>query len=484
MLLQDLLKRVDPIAVLGAVDRRVAGIFHDSRAVPRDGLFVALPGLRVDGHDFVGQLPHASAVVVERASEVPSGTTRILVRDTTRALAQLSAAWFGDPAGETFVLGITGTNGKTTTTWVVESIAKAAGWTAGVVGTTGHRLDGKPLGKSPSSGFTTPQAPQWQALLRSMVDGGARLVAAEVSSIALAVRRVDETQFSAVALTSLGRDHLDFHGDMASYVSAKARLFSELLMPGGTAILSGDDPAVRAAVPRRSDVTTWVCGLTGGDLFLEDAKWSAQGTSGRLMTPAGATEFYLPLPGRHNVSNALIAAAGCLAAGIGLQAVAEGITAVPVIPGRLESIPNSKRFAVLVDYAHTPDALDTVLRAMRELTPGRLAVVFGCGGDRDRGKRALMAQVATRLADRVYVTSDNPRSEDPEAILEDIASGLGPLAVRELDRRIAIERALSESIPGDVVLITGKGHETTQEIGQEFLPFDDRAVARAWLEAN
>ncbi len=480
MLLHDLLERVDPIAVRGALDRSVSGVVQDSRALPDGGLFVAIAGQRTDGHRYVGRLPQAAGVVVERPVEAPEGVTCIQVSDTRLALAQLSAAWQGDPSHETFVLGITGTNGKTTASWVVESIARSAGRAVGVVGTTGHRV----LGRELSTGFTTPEAPQWQGLLRSMVDDGAQLVAAEVSSIALAARRVDETRFLAAAITSLGRDHLDYHGDMAGYVAAKARLFSDLLAPGGTAILGAVDPVIQAAVDMRSDVTTWTCGLAEGDLHFEGPEWSATGTRAHMVTPAGSVDVHLSLPGRHNASNALVAVGGCLAAGIGLDSVVDGLNSVPVVPGRLEPVPNGRGLTVLVDYAHTPEALEVVLGALREFTVGRLAVVFGCGGDRDRGKRPLMAQVASRLADRVYATSDNPRDEDPAAILAELASGLGPHAVLEVDRRRAIEQALSEASPDDVVLIAGKGHETTQEIGGQTVPFDDRAVARSWMEGQ
>ncbi len=480
MLLQDLLKRVDPIAVQGAADRHVTGVSQDSRDLTPDGVFVAVPGLRVDGHDYVARVPQAAVAVVERAVPTPPGVTRVLVADSRLALAQLSAAWQGDPSRETFLLGITGTNGKTTTTWVAEAIARAAGWSVGVIGTTGHRVDGREL----ATGFTTPEAPAWQALLRRLVDAGAQLVAAEVSSIALAARRVDETRFSAAAFTSLGRDHLDYHGDMVRYIAAKARLFSELLAPGGTAVLASDDPAVPGAVAVRHDVTTWTCGLQGGDLRLEQPRFTAAETRGRLVTPHGSAQVVLPLPGRHNASNALVAVGGCLAAGLALDDVVAGLAAVPVVPGRLEPVPSPGGPAVLVDYAHTPDALQAVLQGLRELTPGRLAVVFGCGGDRDAGKRPLMGRVATRLADRVYVTSDNPRSEDPQAIVDDIRAGLTGDAIVELDRRLAIERALADAGPDDVVLIAGKGHETSQEIDGTRLPFDDRQVARAWLEAR
>ncbi len=480
MHLKDLLERVDPIAVTGDTDRYVSGVSQDSRQVAEDALFVAIAGLTVDGHDYVGRVPQAAVAVVERPVPVPTGVTRVQVADARLALARLSAAWFRDPSRETFLFGITGTNGKTTSTYIAEAIARAAGWTVGVIGTTGHRIDGREV----ATGFTTPEAPAWQGLLREMVDSGSRLVAAEVSSIALAARRVDETRFSAAAFTSLGRDHLDYHGDMAAYVAAKARLFSDLLAAGGTAVLAADDPAVPAAVAARQDVTTWTCGLTCGDLRLEDVAWSAAGTRGRLVTPHGSAPVQLPLAGRFNASNALVAVGGCLAAGLGLDDVVAGLAAVPVVPGRLEPVVVPGAPAVLVDYAHTPDALETVLTSLRELTPGRLIVVFGCGGDRDAGKRPLMGRVATRLADRVVATSDNPRSEDPSAILADIAPGLGPDAVVEADRGRAIALALADAGPDDVVLIAGKGHETTQTIGDRVRPFDDRAIARACLEAR
>ncbi len=480
MLLQDLLSRVDAVAVHGERERFVNGLSPDSRQVVPGGLFVAIEGLTVDGHDFVDRVDQAAAVVVERPVEVPAGVTRVQVRDSRLALAQLSAAWFADPSASTFLFGLTGTNGKTTATWIVEAIARAAGWPVGVVGTTGHRIDGQQI----ATGFTTPEAPTWQGLLRRMVDHPCALVAAEVSSIALAARRVDATSFSAAAFTSLGRDHLDFHGTFEAYLAAKVRLFEELLAPGGTAILPHGEAPILAAVPARADVTRWTVGLGGGDLSLEDSTWSSLGTRGRLVTPAGSRPIELPLPGRHNAQNALVAAGGCLAAGADLDAIVAGLAAVPAVPGRLEAVPNDRGLTILVDYAHTPDALETVLAALRPLTERELVLVFGCGGDRDKGKRPLMAEVATRLADRVYATSDNPRGEDPLAILAEMSEGLGPDAVVEPDREQAIARALAEARPGDVVLLAGKGHETTQEIGGAALPFDDRLVAGRHVEAS
>lgn len=467
MLLSDLLAQVDHRLLDGSVDRPITALTQDSRKAGPGSVFVAVRGARVDGHRFVGRT-NAAAVVVERAIDAPAGVTVVQVEDSRRALAGLASAFHGHPSEAVDVIGITGTNGKTTTTWMLEAIARAAGHRVGVVGTTGNRVDGLIL----ETRFTTPEAPEWQGLLRTMADAGCSVVAAEVSSIGLAARRVDNTRFSVVVYTNFSQDHLDVHGSMEEYAAAKARLFTEFEV--GRAVLNIDDAAVSALLPL--SVPVWTFG-TAGDLHAVGLESTIRGSFGTLRTPAGDIGLALPLPGAFNVENALAAAGAALAIGIEPRFVEAGLRDLPQVPGRLERVDRDD-VDVLVDYAHTPDALTSVLTTLRPLTSGRLLVVFGCGGDRDRRKRPLMGEAACAGADVVFATSDNPRSEDASAILDEIRPGLDEDATVLVDRRDAIAAAVRSARPGDVVLIAGKGHETSQEIAGVRHPFDDRVVAR------
>ncbi|HND34303.1 MAG TPA: UDP-N-acetylmuramoyl-L-alanyl-D-glutamate--2,6-diaminopimelate ligase, partial [Myxococcota bacterium] len=387
----------------------------------------------------------------------------------------LCARRLGNPGAAMAVVGITGTNGKTTTSFLLEAIGKAAGWKVGIIGTTGHFIDGRPI---PST-HTTPGAPVLQALLAQMRDAGVRLVAMEVSSIGLDAYRADGIPFAAAIFTNLSRDHLDYHGSMEAYAAAKARLFTELL--AGRAILNQRDPAWTQMGP--ADQPRWTFGTDASDLRVEGLEAGPSGSRGRFYTPIGNFDGLLQLIGHHNVENALGALGAALAVGIPLSAAAAGLAALPAVPGRLEAIPNSRGLHVLVDYAHSDDALQRVLAELRRLAPRRILTVFGCGGDRDRGKRPLMGRAATEGSDRVFVTSDNPRSEDPTAIIRDILPGLqGSSWTIEPDRAAAIHQAIAAAEPGDLVLIAGKGHETGQQIGNSIHPFDDRLIAREALQ--
>lgn len=471
----------------GPVSRPVSGVTHDSRGVGQDGVFVAIHGARQDGHRYVPTLGQAAAVVVDQDVEVPSGVTRIRVPDTRRVLAPLAAAFHGHPGRSLRVAGITGTNGKTTTTWLVEAALGAR--RVGVIGTTGHRVAGEPVSASALLGVqvphhTTPEAPVVQGLLAGMVRAGCDTAAMEVSSIALAAFRADAIPFRVALFTNLTRDHLDYHGTMEAYRDAKARLFHELLPGVGRAILNRDDPAWTAMVPSGSP--SWTFGLDQGDLRVSQVRYGPRGTRARVHTPVGDGELWVPLPGRHNVSNALGALGIALALETPLDAALEGLARAPVVPGRLELVPWDGDITVVVDYAHTDDALARVLENLRGVVPGRIITVFGCGGDRDRGKRPRMGAEASARSDLVVVTSDNPRSEDPGAILQEILVGIQPrpgLVVHvEPDREAAIRLAIREAVSGDLVLVAGKGHETTQDLGDRVIPFDDRVVARRALE--
>lgn len=471
MTLAQLLLRVDHRILTGSVDRPVQTLTQDSRKAGPGAVFVALRGLRVDGHDYVPKLaPGTVAAIVSEPCQAPPGTTLIQVADTHLALAEMAAALQGHPSEAVSVIGVTGTNGKTTVTWMLESIAQAAGVRIGVIGTTGNRIAGTPA----PAAYTTPLAPEWQALLARMRDAGCRWVAAEVSSIGLAYKRVDATRFAVGVYTNLSQDHLDVHGDMATYAQAKERLFTELLAEEGTAVLCASDPTARAVDSRGR---SWRYGIEQGDLSASEVTLSPTGTRAKVQTPAGAFDLELPLVGRFNLENALAATGAAIALGATPEQCARGLAALPRVPGRLEPVPNERGISVLVDYAHTPDALDTTLAALRELGARRVLCVVGCGGDRDRAKRPLMARAAAQGSDLVLATSDNPRSEDPMDILEQMKPGLRDSDLVIVDRAEAIARAVQLAQPGDLVLIAGKGHETTQEIQGVKHPFDDRLIA-------
>ncbi len=477
--------------VLGPMPATVTGVAHDSRKVAPGNLFVAVPGVRQDGRQYVGEaLQRGAAAVVLEGADVLAGsaTGRIVVPSSREALARLADAYFGSPSRALTVVGITGTNGKTTTSLLVDALLRRAGRTTGVIGTIQYRvgLETRPAGQ------TTPEAVELQSLLAEMVERGVTAVVMEVSSHALALHRVDGVEFDVAVFTNLTQDHLDFHLTFDSYRAAKARLFS-LLAAGGkrrrTAVINADDPTGRCMVAGLG-LATLTFGL-GGGAHVTPRRF-VSGIDGIRMvveTPRGVVEIGSPLVGEHNVMNLLSAVAVGLAFDIDLEAVAGALASVSSVPGRFERVEAGQPFLVVVDYAHTPDALERVLTTARRLVPpgARLTVVFGCGGDRDRGKRPLMGGIAARLADRVWVTSDNPRSEVPEAIIAEIVAGIPPVGagldrhVTIPDRKAAIRSALEWARAGDVVVIAGKGHETYQIIGSEAFPFDDREVARAVL---
>ena len=477
--------------VLGTVPATVTGLAYDSRKVTPGDLFVAVPGLREDGRRYIGEALErgATAIVLEGADALAgSAAGRIVVRSSREALARLADAYFGHPSRALTVVGITGTNGKTTTSLLVDALLRHGGRTTGVIGTIQYRIgpETRPAGQ------TTPEAVELQSLLAEMAERSVTGVAMEVSSHALALHRVDGVEFDVAVFTNLTQDHLDFHGTFDAYRAAKARLFS-LLATGGkprrTAVINADDPAGHSMVAGlRLPILTF--GLGGGAAVRPRRfESSMAGIRMDVETPRGTLHVTSPLVGEHNVMNLLGATAVGLALDMGMDAVAGALESVRAVPGRFERVEAGQPFLVVVDYAHTPDALERVLATARRLvgSGARLGVVFGCGGDRDRGKRPVMGEIAARLADRAWVTSDNPRSERPEAIIAEIVAGI-PTAGAGLDRHVtitdrkaAIRSALTWARAGDVVVIAGKGHETYQIIGSKILPFDDREVARAAL---
>jgi UDP-N-acetylmuramoyl-L-alanyl-D-glutamate--2,6-diaminopimelate ligase len=501
--LSDLLAALPPElapAQRPGLDPVIRGIRYDSRAVAPGDLFVALRGATADGHAFVAQALALGAVAVlcEEAPARPGNATVVVVRDARRALAPIANAFFGAPSSELTLVGITGTNGKTSTTFLTESILRAAGERTGLIGTVEVRYADERI----RAVNTTPESLDLQRLLRDMRTRGVSAVTMEVSSHGLELGRVDGCTFRAAAVTNVTQDHLDFHGTMDAYQAAKERLFHTYLAADGVAVINVDEPrhagfvaaarsrgARRILVSKRRDAAA--------DVRVLSAEVSLSGTRAQLALPSGELAVQLPLVGDFNLENLTVAVGIAVGLGISPDAISRGVAACPQVPGRVQRVGAELAGAptVLVDYAHTPDAVEKVLRAVRPLTRGKLIAVFGCGGDRDRGKRPKMAEAVARLADRAVLTSDNPRTEDPQRILADVEAGLGAmqrvlsagLAATErsyvslIDRREAIELAIASARPEDTVVIAGKGHEDYQIIGREKFPFDDREEAQRAL---
>jgi UDP-N-acetylmuramoyl-L-alanyl-D-glutamate--2,6-diaminopimelate ligase len=453
--LERLVAALEPVEVLGGLSVEVRDLAFDARAVVPGTLFFAVPGTRADGHDFAAEAVErgAAALVVERALDLP--VPQVVVRDARAAMAPVADAFFGEPTRELEVAGVTGTSGKTTTSFLLFAILAAAGRRPGLLGTVEARVGGERRGVV----RTTPEAIDLQRVFREMLDAGDRSCAMEASSHASVLHRLDCVRFAALVFTNLSQDHLDFHGDMESYFEAKRRLF--LAEPRPIAVVNiGDEYGRRLAEELPEAIT-----------------FSADDAS-------ALTGVDLKLRGRFNVENALGALTAARTLGIDDDAIRRGLESVRGVPGRFESVDAGQPFAVIVDYAHKPGALENVLRAARELAgDGQVICVAGAGGDRDRGKRAVMGRLASELADVAIVTSDNPRSEDPEAIAAEIVSGAEGEVEVELDRAAAIGRAVGLARPGDVVLIAGKGAEQGQEFADRTVPFDDREAAKDALKA-
>jgi len=475
--------------VRGRLPEGITGVAYDSRRVKAGDCFVAVPGLREDGRRFIPEaLARGARLVVTEGDDPLPGHERgrVLVPSAREALARLADAYFGHPSGKLLVVGITGTNGKTTTSYLVEALLKGMGMKTGLVGTIQYRVGDEVL----SAGQTTPEAVELQSLLARMVKSGVGGVAMEVSSHALALRRVDGIDFDVAVFTNLTQDHLDFHGTLTAYREAKARLFALLTVSrkaGSTAVINADDPAAASMVAGLA-LPTLSFGLgPGAQVRPVTFASTLDGTRLEVQTPRGLCTIRSPLIGEPNAMNLLGACAVGIALGLDPGSIARFLGRVQTVPGRFERVEAGQPFLVVVDYAHTPDALERVLTTARRLTRGRLGAVFGCGGDRDRGKRPLMGEIAARLSDRVWITSDNPRSEPPKAIIDEIVAGVirvwpDPARYATIqDRRAAIRDALEWARPGDTVVVAGKGHETYQIIGSELFPFDDRAVARQIL---
>ena len=462
------------VDVRGDIPSLVSGVADDSRKVERENLFIAVKGWNSDGHDFLDAAAKrgAAAAIVEDASR--TDLPRLVVRNGRRAAAVAAAAAVGNPASVLRLVGVTGTNGKTTTTSIMRHLfddgqsASASIGTLGVlVGSEGKVLPG-------GSGLTTPGPVELQRILRELVNAAVRTVAMEVSSHSLDQRRVEGLEFDVAVFTNLTRDHLDYHGTMEKYFYAKAKLL-DYLKPGGTVVVNADAAEWNSLHPNSRPVTFGV--RAAADVRARDIRFTAEGSEWRLDTPRGSADVRLPLIGDVNVENALAASAAAIALGEAAGAIAERLRTVPQVAGRLEII--STHPTVLRDYAHTPDALERSLKTARAFTRGKLIVVFGCGGDRDKGKRPLMGKIAEKGSDCAIVTSDNPRTEDPDAIIDDIEAGMRSTRHERItDRLSAIQRAIDLAEEGDIVLLAGKGHETYQIRGTQSYPFDEKEIVK------
>jgi UDP-N-acetylmuramoyl-L-alanyl-D-glutamate--2,6-diaminopimelate ligase len=464
----------------GGAAIEIASLAYDSRSVTPGALFFCVPGHRSDGHDHAADAVARGAVALVVERPLGLGVAELEVASVREAMAPLAVRFHGDPSASLRVVGVTGTNGKTTSVFLVAALLEAAGEQCALLGTVKSVIGGL---EGPVI-HTTPEAIDLQASFRAMLDSGDRACAMEVSSHALALHRVDGTRFAAALFTNLTQDHLDFHATMEDYFVAKQRLFDT---EPAVSVLNVDDPYGSRLAAEHPHAVTFALEQPA-DYGARDMRFGIAGAQFVATTPEGELELRSQLPGRFNVANVLGALAAAHALGVPLELIAATLPGIDPAPGRFQPLDEGQPFTVLVDYAHTPDSLENVLRAARSLTEGRLLAVFGCGGDRDRGKRPQMGRIAAELADLTFVTSDNPRSEEPAAIVAEILAGVaadGAAVEAIVDRQAAIERAISLARRGDVVVIAGKGHEQGQEFAAgRKVPFDDAQVARAELRAR
>src|SRR6266403_3978034 len=486
MQLKTLLAATPVRQVIGPLDRQVENIAYDSRRVQRNTLFVALRGEKVDGHQFIGQAiaKGASVIVAEREEKDPR-VTCLVVENTRNALADFSATFYEYPARKLKLAAVTGTNGKTTTTFLIKHICESAGLRCGLIGTVRYEVGERLL----PAIRTTPESLDLQELLAQIASAGCKAAAMEVSSHALAQDRTRGLEWNVAVFTNLTQDHLDFHGTMESYFDSKAKLFSRLgsqkKKRKPVAIVNIDDrygEQLLDKIDKRVAVVTYGRSVRA-DFRASNYRVEFSGTSYQLDAHGKSYLVRVPLIGGFNVANSVAALAAANTLGISLRDAVLSLGKSPQVPGRLELVPAKRQFQVFVDYAHTPDALQNVLKTLRELEPHRLIIVFGCGGNRDREKRPLMGEIVDRHADYAIVTSDNPRKEDPDAIIVEIEKGFRASRYEKMvDRTQAIDRAITLAQPRDIVLIAGKGHENYQEFADHTVPFDDIQVARRAIE--
>lgn len=488
MQLKALISKIPTVMVVGPVDREVTSIVHDSRRVQKGSLFVALRGSKVDGNSFIDSAIERGASVIVTDEEHPARkATQVIVKDPRRALADLAAEFYGHPSLGLKVAGITGTNGKTTTAFLLKHFCEAGLLRSGLIGTVRYEVGERIL---PASN-TTPESADLQELLFQIQSAGCRAAVMEVSSHSVGQGRIQNTEFDLGIFTNLTQDHLDYHRTMEDYFAAKAKFFlglAEQKKKKGRAIINSDDTWGKKLIQKlgnsKVEVITYGMGATA-DFRASNVKMDITGTQFELEAKGKKYLVRSPLIGAFNVYNALAALAAAAKLGVELRTAIKALADAPSVPGRLQPVLVKRKFRVFVDYAHTDDALTNVLKALRDLSPRRLIVVFGCGGDRDRAKRPLMGAAVERHADFAIITSDNPRKESPEAIIGEIKTGFrGSNYEVVVDRREAIYRAISLAQPRDIVLIAGKGHETYQEFADHTVPFDDLAIAKLAVEAK
>lgn len=487
MRLEELFEDIEEKRIEGRRDLEVSGLAYDSRQVEPGGVFFCIKGLVTDGHLFIGEAARrgAGAVVIEREpdEEIPGDITTVRVSDTRLSLALCSSRYYDEPSGKLELVGVTGTNGKTTTAYLVESILRADGRVTGLLGTVENHVAGavEPVTR------TTPESLDLQRLLARMVDSGVSAVAMEVSSHALELERVNGCRFRVAAFTNLTQDHLDFHISLEEYFGAKSRLFRDAgFGEQRAAVINADDEFGRRLLADTVLRKTSFGLGRDADVRARDVLVTPSGNRFELVMPGATFPVQTKLQGRFNVYNCLAAAAIAGELGVGPESIAAGLETLAGVPGRFENINCGQPFTVIVDYAHTPDGISSVLQAAREVAGGRVIIVVGCGGDRDRSKRPLMGRVAAEMSDLCVITSDNPRGEDPEAIIEMILEGIrGDVGedrfLVKVDRREAIRKAVSSALPGDLVVVAGKGHESGQIFADGVVPFDDRQVVRECL---
>ena len=490
MQLKALLSKINPVQMIGSADREIASLCYDSRRVQKNTLFFALSGAREDGNKYIEEAIERGAVaIVTEQEQAQMRATLVVVRNARQALADLAAEFYGRPSLGLKVAGITGTNGKTTTAFLLKHLCESVQMRAGLIGTIRYEIGDRIL----PAARTTPESLDLQELLFQIRSAGCRAVAMEVSSHALEQGRARNVEFDTAIFTNLTQDHLDFHQTMEAYFEAKVKLFTGLASQAhkkGACVVNLDDRWGQQLLTRLAKetpglpVTTFGMGARA-DFRASAVRTDVSGTQYHLDAQGKTYLVRLPLIGAFNVYNSLAALAGAASLGVDLRTAVRALADAPSVPGRLQPVPVKRKYRVFVDYAHTDDALTNVMNTLRALNPRRLLVVFGCGGNRDKAKRPLMASAVEQGADWAIVTSDNPRKENPDAIIEEIVTGFRG-AQHEIvpDRREAIGRAIALAQPGDIVLIAGKGHETTQEFADQTIPFDDLAIAQAAVEAR
>ncbi len=483
MRLKDLVGHLPQARILGDVGLDISAIEYDTRRKISQGtLFVAFSGENFDGHDFVEDAVASGAValVIQKDRKIQRGVTKIVVEDSRRALSPISSRFYNEPWKKLRVIGVTGTNGKTTVSMLVKSIMEAGGLKTGLIGTVNYVVGNRVTGAL----TTTPESLDLQRMLGQMVESRQRAVSLEVSSHGLALGKTEGVGFDTAIFTNFSRDHLDFHKSFEDYFEAKVSLFESLgRYKEGRAVINMDDP-MGETILDRIDVPAITYGLSKKtQVWGQNVRMDSRGIELGVCTPIGPVDLRMKLRSRFNVMNTLAAIGAGISEELDMGQIKAGLESIEGIPGRFEAVDCGQDFTVIVDYAHTPDALENVLKAARKITSGRLISLFGCGGDRDKGKRPQMARISTTICDVTYITSDNPRTEDPEVIIGDVIAGVRPNGVYKTitDRREAIEEMLRKAESGDVVVIAGKGHENYQIIGTKRMHFDDRKVIREIL---